>query len=285
MTPIETSFEDRLLVALLDRFDTRAHQPATRPEPSPRRTSIRHGAVAVGCLGAAVSLVVVLEPGSSAPARHVGSTSERGHASTPAYALAAWKSAPTVAGPTQVVAAENHCSTKFGQAALSWPAGEPKGGLAQPGGPWSPELIDTRGDLTLTLYSDASAWTACLSGPSFISINAVSGIGGLPVADNAATLEYLSVRQASGDVYTVAVGESGAGVSGVGLQRTDGSVVAATVGDGHFIAWWPDGEGVSSLAVTTAAGTQNDPVDPDFAQPISQPSNQAVRQLSGVPGH
>jgi hypothetical protein len=284
MTPIDSSFEDRLLVALLDRFDTRTQQPAASPASPPRRASIRRGAVAVGCLGAAVSLAVVLESGGSAPARHGGSTSQRGHTATATYALAAWKSAPTVAGPTQIAVAENHCSATFGQAAQSWPAGGQKGAVAEPGGPWSPELVDTRGDLTLTLYSDASAWTACLSGPSFLSINAVSGIGALPVAGNAATLDYLSVRTTSGDVYTVAVGESGSGVSGVGLQRTDGSVVAATVGDGHFIAWWPDGEGVNSLVVTTAAGTQHDRVDPDFAQPVSQPSNQAVRQLPGGSG-
>jgi hypothetical protein len=282
MTPIESSFEDRLLVALLDRFDTRGHQPAGLPARPQHRATVRRSTIAVGCLGAAVSLVVVLEAGGSAP--HVGSANARGGSATTAYALAAWKSAPTVAGPTQIVAAENHCSATFGQAAQSWPATGAKGGVAEPGGPWTPELVDTRGDLTLTLYSDASAWTACLSGPSFLSINAVTGIGALPVTDNDATLDYLSVRTTSGDVYTVAVGESGAGVGGVGLERTDGSVVAATVGDGHFIAWWPENEGVSSLAVTTAAGTQSDPVDPDFAQPVAQPSNQAVRQLSGAPG-
>jgi hypothetical protein len=277
MTPIESSFEDRLLLALLDRFDTRALQPAARPAPTQHRAHIRHGAVAMGCIGAAISLVVVLEPGGSAPARHIGSTNERARSATPVYALAAWTTVPTAAGPTQIVAAENHCSATFGQAAISWPP-------AEQGDPWSPELVDTRGDLTLTLYGDASEWMVCLNSPSFVSINSVSGLGVVPVADHSAALDYLRIREASGDMYTVAVGQSGAAVSGVGLQRTDGSVVAATVGDGHFIAWWPDGEGVSALAVTTTSGTQNYPVDPSFAQPTPQAPNQAVRQRSGVPG-
>ena len=36
MTPIASSFEDRLLDALLDRFDTTAHQPTSPPaSPTP----------------------------------------------------------------------------------------------------------------------------------------------------------------------------------------------------------------------------------------------------------
>lgn len=284
MTPIASSFEDRLLDALLDRFDTMGHQPAAPPASSPRRASIRWAVAAVGCLGAAVSLILVLGPGGSGTVRHVGSTSDRKQSATPTYALAAWTIQPTVADQTQIAAAENHCSATFGQAAVSWPAAGQKGGPPEAGGPWSPELVDTRGDLTLTLYSDSSQWIACLNSPSFVSINSVSGAGALPVADNSATLDYLRIREASGDVYTVAVGQSGSTVSGVGLQRTDGSVVTATVGDGHFIAWWPDGEGVNALAVTTPSGTQNYPVDPSFEQISPEPSNQAVHQLSGVPG-
>jgi hypothetical protein len=157
-------------------------------------------------------------------------------------------------------------------------------GPLEAGGPWSPDLVDTRGDLTLTLYSDATQTMACLDSPSFVSIITVSGTGAPAVADNSATLDYVRIREASGDVYTMAMGRSGSAVSGVGLQRVDGSVVAATVGDGHFVAWWPEAEGVSALSVTTASGTQAYPVDPRFAQSSPPPSNQTVRQLPGVPG-
>ena len=120
-------------------------------------------------------------------------------------------------------------------------------GPSEPGGPWSLDLVDTRGDLTLTLYSDATETMACLDSPSFVQIITVSGTGAPAVADNSATLDYLRIREASGDMYTVAMGRSGSAVSGVGLQRVDGSDVAATVGDGHFVAWWPEAEGVSTV--------------------------------------
>ncbi|MGD0592197.1 MAG: hypothetical protein ABSB54_00795 [Acidimicrobiales bacterium] len=157
-------------------------------------------------------------------------------------------------------------------------------GPSEPGGPWSLDLVDTRGDLTLTLYSDATETMACLDSPSFVQIITVSGTGAPAVADNSATLDYLRIREASGDMYTVAMGRSGSAVSGVGLQRVDGSDVAATVGDGHFVAWWPEAEGVSALSVTTASGTQSYPVDRRFAQSSPQPTNKAVRKLSRVPG-
>lgn len=285
MTPITSSFEDLLLDALLDRFDAMAHQPAAPPASPQRRAGIRRGAVVVGCVGAAVSLIVVLEAGGSAPVTHVGSTSNRAKSATSAHALAAWTAQPTLAGQTQIVAAENNCAASFGQAGASQPAPGQKVGPSETGGPWSTDLVDTRGDLTLTLYSDATQTMACLDSPSFVSIMTVSGTGAPGVAENSATLDYLRIREASGDTYTVAMGRSGSGVSGVGLLRVDGSDVTATVGDGHFVAWWPESEGVSALSVTTASGTQDYPVDPRFTQSSPQPTNKAVRQLSGLPGN
>ena len=285
MTPIASSFEDRLLDALLDRFDATAHQPTSPPASFPRRASIRRGAVAVGCLGAAVALIAALEPGGSAPAKHVGSTSGRAQSAIPAHALATWTIRPTLADQTQIAAAENHCAASFGQADASQPEPGQKEGPQEPGGAWSPELVDTRGDLTLTLYSDTTQWMTCFESPSFVLISTISGTSATPVADNSATLDYMRIRgDASGDGYTLAVGRSGSAVSAVGLQRIDGSVVAATVGDGHFIAWWPEDEGVSALSVTTTSGTQNYPVDPSFQQSSPPPSNTTVHQLSGAPG-
>ncbi len=283
MTPIASSFEDQLLDALLDRFDAMAHQPAAPPAFRPRRAGIRRGAITVGSLGAAISLIVVLEPGASPP-MHVGSTSDRAHSPATAYALAAWSAQPTPAGQTQIAAAENNCAANFGQAGTSRSARAQKVGPSEPGGPWSPDLVDTRGDLTLALYSDANRTMACLNSPSFVQIITVSGTGAPAVGDNSATLDYLRIREASGDMYTMAMGRSGSAVTGVSLQRVDGSDVKATVGDGHFIAWWPETEGVGALSVTTSSGTQSYPVDPRFAQSNLQPTNKAVRQLPSVPG-
>ncbi len=42
-------------------------------------------------------------------------------------------------------------------------------------------------------------------------------------------------------------------------------MVTATVGNGRFIAWWPDGDGVKALSVTTSTRTQNYPLAPRFS--------------------
>jgi hypothetical protein len=133
----------------------------------------------------------------------------------------------------------------------------------------------------LTLYSDSTQTMACLDGPTFVQIITVSGTGAPAVGDDSATLDYLRIREASGDAYTVVMGRSGSAVNGVRLQRVDGSDVAATVGDGHFVAWWPKAEGVTGLSVTTATGTRRYPVESRFSESSPQPDNKIVRDLPG----
>jgi hypothetical protein len=215
----------------------------------------------------------MLELGGSAPVRPVSTT--------PGYALAAWTAQPTPANRAQVSAAEDYCSASFAQAGASQPAAVQKFPPPQAGGPWRPMLVDTRADLTLTLYSDGTHWVSCLEGPSFLSINSIDAPGEPSVTDSSASLDKVSIRQVSGAVYTVAVGRIGSAVTGVGLRRSDGSVVTATVGNGRFIAWWPQGDGVTALSVNTNTGTQSYPVDPRFSRPGPQPTNKAVRQSSG----
>jgi hypothetical protein len=126
---------------------------------------------------------------------------------------------------------------------------------------------------------------ACLAGPSFISLSEIDDTGELPVAGNSATLDRVSIRNVSGDLYTVAIGRSGSGVTGVALQRADGSVVTATVGNGHFIAWWPEAEGIKALSVNTSTGTRSNPVDPRFARSGPQPTNKSSGTSPGQPSN
>jgi hypothetical protein len=146
-------------------------------------------------------------------------------------------------------------------------------------------LVDTRGDLTLGLYSNGTATVACLAGPSFVWLNSVDAGGEAPVTDNTASLDKVTIRGATGDVYTIAVGRTGSAVTGVGLQRLDGSVVTATVSNGRFIAWWPESEGVRGISVTTDTGTQHYPVNQDFARSGPQPANKTVRSFTGRPAN
>ena len=128
---------------------------------------------------------------------------------TSAYALAAWTARPTSADPAQISAAEAHCAPSVGDVGATQPAASDKQGPRPAGGPWSPVLVDSRGDLTLALYSgDGTATTACLAGPSFVWLNPIDTSSEPPVSDNTASLDEVTIRGAAGDVYAIAVGRS-----------------------------------------------------------------------------
>jgi len=276
MTASTNTFEDRLLAALLDRFDALAHQPPVVPAPIPGRTRVRRYALPVGGLAAAATAAaVILELGGPAPAGHPV-------LAKPAYALAAWTAQPTSAGPAQIAGAETRCSASVGRPNAPLPVGAQKPAPPPAGGPWRPVLVDTRSDLTLALYSDGPHWMACLAGPSFISTSALDPSGEPPVAASSAGLDKVTIRDVSGDVYTVAVGRAGSGVTAVALQRVDGSVVTATVARGRFIAWWPQAQGIKALSVTTGTGTQSYPVDQRFARSHPQPTNKSSDRSAGA---
>lgn len=223
-------------------------------------------------------------PASKVPAAvnhagHVGpaSKAQRG---TSGYALAAWRARPTAADPAQVTAAETRCSDSGSGIGAAQPASGAKQGPTLPGGPWAPVLVDTRGDLTLTLYSgEGTATMACLAGPTFVWLNPVDTSSRPPVTANTASLDEVTTRSAANDTFTIAIGRSGSAVTAVGLQRVDGSDVTATVGNGRFLAWWPGSEGVKALSVTTNTGTEDYPVAQNFARSGPQPANKTVRDL------
>ena len=279
MTPTDT-FEDRLLDALLDRFDNLGYQPEATIAAMPRRRpglpryAVPLAGLAIGATAATLTLALV-ETGGPAAAKHL-ETTPKVPTTASSYALAAWTARPTPAAAAQISTAEAHCLPSGG------PAGSASGDKAGPtlaGGPWSPVIVDTRGDLTLEVYSDGTSSLACLTSPTFVWLNPVVNSDGPPVTDNTASLDEVTIRGSAGDLYTIAIGRTGSAVTGVGLLRVDGSEVTATVSDDRFVAWWPEGEGVTALSVTTPSGTQEYPVAPHFAQSDPQPTNRTVRSL------
>jgi hypothetical protein len=277
MTPIADTFEDRLLDALLDRFDNLVSQPQAAIAPGQRRVSSRRYAVPLAglAIGATAASLAFVEINGPTAANHTG-PAPKVQPVTSAYALAAWTARPTSAAPAQISAAESHCAPNVGRVEAS--PGD-KQGPPLAGGPWSRVIIDTRGDLSLALYSDGTATMACLASPSFVWLNPIDTGSESPVTDNTASLDEVTTRGVAGDVYTIAVGRTGSAVTGVTLQRVDGSEVAATVSNGHFLAWWPESEGVKALSVTTNTGTQDYPVDQRFARSDPQPTNKTVHNL------
>jgi hypothetical protein len=286
MTPTADTFEDRLLDALLDRFDNLASRRPAPIAPVQRRTGMRRYAVPLAglAIGATAASLTLVEIGGPTAPNHVGPGS-KAQPATSAYALAAWTSRPTPADPAQISAAEAHCSPSGNRAGAAQTSPD-KQAPTLTGGPWRPVIVDTRGDLTLTLYSgDGTATLACLASPSFVWLNPIATSSEPPVKESTASLDEVTTRGAAGDVYTIAVGRTGPAVAGVGLQREDGSVVTASVSDGRFIAWWPESEGVKALSVTTNTGTQDYPVDQRFALSGPQPTNKTVRSLPDDPNN
>jgi hypothetical protein len=124
---------------------------------------------------------------------------------------------------------------------------------------------------------------ACLAGPTFVWLNPIDASSGPPVTANTATLDEVTTRGVAGDAFTIAVGRTGSAVTGVAVERVDGSEVAATVSNGRFLAWWPESEGVKALSITTNTGTRDYPVDQHFARSGPQPANKTVHSSPDRP--
>jgi hypothetical protein len=54
---------------------------------------------------------------------------------------------------------------------------------------------------------------------------------------------------------TLVDGRTGAGVTAVTIERSDGSSVQATVAGGWYLAWWPGTVAATNAQVATASGT------------------------------
>ena len=179
-------------------------------------------------------------------------------------AFAAWTSSPTTPAPGQVSSAEASCEA----GAAATPPGLSTGATQV-------SLVDTRGPFTLVLFGTRTSTNGtlmCVSGPS-INSGALTNsqmsesVGSQPMSPPAGQIavDRLQADSANnGQVYTIAEGSVGSGVTAATLVLSDGSDVVTTTGNGLFLAWWPGSAVVTSATVTTATGTT--------AQPISSPT-------------
>lgn len=166
-------------------------------------------------------------------------------------AFAGWSPTPTPPAPGQLAGAQTSCEQ----------AQSPIAGLPL-------QLSDTRGPFTFSIYADSTTSATCIKGPSF---TAVSGsISSSPITAPAGHILLSSshASENSGAAYTVAEGRTGTGVSGVTLRLEDGTTVQATVGNGWFVAWWPDAQAVKSAELVTSSG----PVTQTLNLPPAAPS-------------
>jgi hypothetical protein len=152
--------------------------------------------------------------------------------SSTAPAFAGWRSKPTTPAPGQLAQAAQDCGQGLG----------------------SPVLSDSRGPYTASIYADSTTTDVCLSGNVLMSSSSTSAA---PASVAAGRVELLGSgrRDAAGDVLTLVDGRTGAGVTAVTIERSDGSLVQATVSNGWYLAWWPGTAAATNAEITTASGT------------------------------
>jgi len=198
-------------------------------------------------------------------------------------AFAGWTASPTPASGTAATAADAACQAKLASQLGS-------------GGGWTPVTSDVRGPFTVVIFQDGSSSATCFIGPSFTVLSESSGSHGSESVSGSAEGEALGQAlgavnggsivvggTASGDIqhmtvahldsasdgpYTLAEGQIQSGVTGVTLDRSDGTDVQASTGGGWFVAWWPGSQDVTSAVITTPSGTSNQPVT---VQPLPSP--------------
>lgn len=161
------------------------------------------------------------------------------------YAFGGWSATPTAKTAAESFASSDPC--------LSFPID--LGGV----GGHVTAIVDTRGPFTLGYYvassASGSATLTCVTGPAFThpAVAMSRGDSAMPSAP-AGQVDYQTAIPGSvdGQGYTIVTGSAGSGVTGVTFELSDGSAVAATVGDGLLVAWWPGDATVVSSQV--AAG-------------------------------
>jgi hypothetical protein len=203
--------------------------------PRRRRVAKLPAIGALGAAGTAAATAVIVTLGSGA-----------------APAFAGWRAAPTTPAPGQLAQAAQACGQGLG----------------------SPVLTDSRGPYTASIYADSTTSNVCLSGSGVSMSYSSTSPAPASVAAGQIQLGGGGTRDASGDALTLVDGRTGAGVTGVTIERSDGSSVQATVAGGWYLAWWPGTMTATTAKVTTASGntTVTFPSTPGLPAPPNCPS-------------
>jgi hypothetical protein len=195
--------------------DSIARLRAIDYRPRRRRFGVVPAVSALGVGGAAAALTAVFALSSGA-----------------APAFAGWQATPTSPAPGQLAQAAQACGQDLG----------------------SPVLSDSRGPYTASIYADSTTGDVCLSGNGVSVSSSSTSMAPASVAAGQIQLDGSGTRDSAGNALTLVDGRTGAGVTAVTIQRSDGSSVQATVTNGWYLAWWPGTVAARSAQVTTASG-------------------------------
>jgi hypothetical protein len=213
--------EQKLREALTEQAAQMNHGASARLRavdyhPRRRRIPTRPAIGVTGLAGVAAAVGAVVALGSSA-----------------APAFAGWQATPTSPAPGQLAQAAQACGSVAG----------------------TPVLTDTRGPYAASIYVDAAGDTAtCLTADGVSLASSSLAQTGATVAAGQVQLEGTGVQDSAGDALTLVDGRIGAGVTAVTIERSDGSSVQATVGNGWYLAWWPGTATATTAEVMTASG-------------------------------
>jgi hypothetical protein len=196
--------------------DSIARLSAIDYHPRRRRGAKVPAIGALGATGAAAAVAAVVTLGSSA-----------------APAFAGWRSKPTTPARGQLAQAAQACGQGLG----------------------SPVLTDSRGPYTASIYADPTTSDVCLSGNGVSMSSSSTLVAPASVAAGSIQLGGGGTRDSAGNALTLVDGRTGAGVTAVTIERSDGTSVEATVANGWYLAWWPGTVTATKAEVTTASGT------------------------------
>jgi hypothetical protein len=197
--------------------------------------------------------------------------------STP-RAFAGWSPRPTAAPAGQAQSAEEACrrglptsaAIEHAQQTASGPRGGGPWGIPQiAAGGWQTILTDVRGPYTVLLFTaaDGQAVLSCFSGrdPGKVSLQGAFATNPAAVvpAGQIVVRTYGSNRTRPDEgsaQFSRIVGRTGSGVTAVSVRLSDGKQVAASTANSWFLAWWPGTAQATAAEVTTASGTQTQPI-------------------------
>jgi hypothetical protein len=213
--------EPRLREALSQRAaqldpDSIARLRAIDYHPRRRRISRLPAISALGATGVAAAVAAIVTLGTSA-----------------APAFAGWQRTPSTPAPGQLAQAAQACGQDLG----------------------SPVLTDSRGPYTAAIYADSTTTDLCLSGNGVSMSSRSTSEAPASVAAGRIQLDGGGRQDSSGNALTMVDGRTGAGVTAVTIERSDGSSVQATVANGWYLAWWPGTVTATNAQITTASGT------------------------------
>ena len=191
---------------------------------------------------------VIVASAATATAALTGATSGQS-------AFASYSTTPTTPEPGQLSSAYSKC-IKLANTISAQPDNPYFDGSK---GHWKPTVGDVRGLYTLVIVTapttSGAAVESCLSSPDH-RIMAAIATAPSPVAGPG------TISQDGGGGYgsggQMWIGAAGAGVTGVKVHLSNGTTVTATVGRGHFAAWWPSQAHIVSAQVTTASGSMQE---------------------------